>query len=192
LNRKPAGRQSHYALFVRAEGRRVELHQLLGTAEERALAEPEDFGISFIVDGVRRGITRITMWTLEPDDAGACCDSPMLHCPFYGMDDRGVGAFRFIFNSELLMPGDVRRVIPTDRSLLQRMDTCSLRRLLCTLDGRCVPSMLGFDINGDDRRRRGEGVFSFCTCSVVSLPGGGVGFHVFEFDIHYYSGARPP
>jgi hypothetical protein len=185
----PAGQQSHLAFMMDVEGRRVELHQIL----RRSGKGDEDFGISFLLDGVRRVVTDVRMWMLEPDPEG---DGTLIHFAY----DTGADTYKLIFNSELLEPGNEAPVLDALLVRAMAMDRVSVERAKFVLGGLYVPSVLGFNLNGSARRKGGEGgdIFTFCTCSAyVRKADSGAceqgmdvcprvwEFQVYEFDIHY-------
>jgi hypothetical protein len=95
----------------------------------------------------------------------------------------------------MLVPGDEARAVGAVLSggaVAGRLDLGSLMRADAVLGGRYVQSAVGFDRNGNDTGRRGDGVFTLCTCTAFPVAGtdgggevGGWEFHLLEFDIHY-------
>ena len=183
----PAGQQSHLAFMMGVEGRRVELHQILRRSGEG----DEDFGISFLLDGVRRVVTDVRMCMLEPDEDGV-----LTHFVY----DTGVDTYKLIFNSELLEPGNEARVLDALLVRAMAMDRASVERVKFVLGGFYLPSVVGFNMKDSARRRGGGngGIFTFCTCSAyVRKADSGAceqgmdacpsvwEFQVYEFDIHY-------
>jgi hypothetical protein len=172
----PAGPFSHIE-FVIQEGRRmVTVRQSFGRSSQ--------FGFDLLIDGAEQAVRRVDVCLLECDP-GASAAKLYEYTP----GPNGADAFRLMFNSELLRPGDEARVldalVPEPRRRLTRGSAIILATVRA---GRYVRSMTGFDCQEatSDGAVAGTKTFSFCTCCAFPAAAGGeLEFGLLVFEVVY-------
>lgn len=190
----PAGPFSH-AEFVMQEGRRmVAVRQAFGGEALKG------FGFNLWIDGFPKVVRSVGVCLLESSAETGLREidetAPELTLFQYTPGPNGADAFRLMFNSELLRPGDEKRVLDAlvpEPGLLDAVSAAILRRVRA---GHYVRSLTGFDcrlVGFDDGGGGGEGgaatTFSFCTCCafpVGNSGGGGSGgwqFKLLVFEV---------
>ena len=182
LNFMPAGQQSHSAFFMVDKERKIELHQLLYRGKQMSGSHGEEFGCSFIIDGVRRRILGVDTWIMESDFDDKC--SAELFWLNYDVGNDGADAYKIIFNTELLDQGNEHSVMDAVLSGVPKLDAASIIRKQWVAKG-LVRLESGRRTGGGGSR--GEaGTFTFMTCTAFGV-GGEWEFMLFMFQISYGS-----
>jgi hypothetical protein len=108
--------------------------------------------------------------------------APELTLYQYTLGPNGADAFRLMFNSELLRPGDEKRVLDAlvpEPGLLDAVSAAILRRVRAGLYVRPLTGfdcrVVGFDDGGDGGEGGAATTFSFCTCCAFPAGNGGRG-----------------
>ena len=174
FNSIPAGQQSHLALFFENSGHKIEIHQLMHSGSK------EEFGCSFILDGVRREVLNVDTWILESGFDGEGGDELMWNHYFVGKS--GADAYKLFFNTEVMDPGNEPYVMDAVLSGVPKLNADSrLRKFWVTVN--IVKNNTGFRVS---RGGREAGTFRFVTCSAYPLGDGGEWeFMMFQFEIYY-------
>ena len=167
----PAGPHSHTAFVLKGIGpakRTVEVHQLFGTGPHtNAHHTNARFGFNLIIDGRERRICCVWVFFQELDLSGDK-SSDRLVLPEYTVGPSGTDAFKLLFNSELLPPGDGARVLDAMLPGRPALDRVSRLRVRAVRDEWFVRGATGFGVYDawhEEEALSGlrESV-SFCTC----------------------------
>jgi hypothetical protein len=171
----PAGPFSHTAFLLKDIGparRKVELHQLFGkvfgtnTPQTNAL-----FGFNLIIDGRERRICCVWVYLLESDSGG---EDHLINYS-HTVGPSGTDAFKLLFNSELLPPGDGARVLDAMLPGRPALDRVSQLRMRAVRADRYVRAMTGFGVHDAWHAAslcEGREIVSFCTCCAYPQRGG--------------------